>query len=129
MSSDTNNRFEAVSEDAVRFILGIEKAVPLSPRTMAESLRVTFYPVSSASHRVTAFAQRLRTALLSCGVNVVDYAQALAAGANGKLPDGLVIVSAGELQTGDLPVDHVANLRTTTIVGIVDGPCPADNEN
>jgi len=132
MSKFENNHldhFETLSEEAVRSILGIQQAVPLSPEAMAESLRVTFYPVSSASDRVTAFARRLRQALASRKVNIVEYEQALAAGVDGKLPDGLVIITAGDLQTGDLPVDHVSNLRTTTVVSIINGPCPADNED
>ena len=129
MSGNSINHFDAVSEEAVRSILGISKPVPLTPAAMAESLRVTFYPMSSASDRVTAFAGRLRDTLASCRVNIVEYDQALDAGTGGKLPDGFVIIAAGDMQTGDLPVDHVSNLRTTTTVSIVDGPCPADNEN
>jgi hypothetical protein len=120
------NRFRCISEDAARRILGIESPVPLSPRTMAAGLRVTFFPVHAATERVLAFSARLRQALTDCGVRVIDYADAVDERRPGKMKEGIVVIATGDMRTGDLPVDHVSNLRKTTIVGIVDGPCPAD---
>jgi len=119
------NRFRSISEDAARRILGIEGSVPLSPRAMAEGLRVTFFPVHAATERVLAFSMRLREALTACGVRVIDYADAVDERRPGKIKEGIVVIATGDLRTGDLPVNHIANLRKTTIVGIVDGPCPA----
>jgi hypothetical protein len=120
--------YQHISEQDTARILGVKKRVPLTPETMAAGLRVTFFPVTSASERVRAFTERLREALLRCGASVLDYAAAAAHSRPGKLQENLIIIAAGELATGDLPVDHVQNLRTTTIVGIVDGPCPAVEE-
>ncbi len=100
----------------------------MTPESMAAGLRVTFYPVFSASEALRAFAARLHQALVAAGVQVLPYAEAMDPVRPGKLRENLVIIATGELQTGDLPVDHVQNLRTTTVVGIVEGPCPAGEE-
>jgi hypothetical protein len=123
-----HTHFDVLSEGAVKGILGIHQPVPLSHTTLSSSLRVTFLPVSSASKRLLDFVQRLRCALISSGVTVIEYEHALADAKRGKVREGIAIIATGELKPGDLPVDHVSNLRTTTLVGIVDGPCPADRE-
>jgi hypothetical protein len=114
-------------EDAIR-ILALKKQVPMTPEAMAAGLRVTFFPVFSASAELRAFADRLRDALAAASVQVLPYADATDPARHGKLLENLVIIATGDLQTGDLPVNHVQNLRTTTIVGIVEGPCPAEEE-
>jgi hypothetical protein len=114
-------------EDAVR-ILALNKQVPVTPETMAAGLRVTFFPVVATSELLRSFAQRLENALLAAGVQVVPYAEAMDPSRHGKLQENLVVIATGDLQTGNLPVDHVQSLRTTTIVGIVEGPCPAEGE-
>jgi len=120
--------YQHISERDTARILGLTKRVPLTPESMAAGLRVTFFPITSASEQVRAFAERLREALLSCGARVLEYSAAAAPARPGKLQEDLIIIAAGELATGNLPVDHVQSLRTTTIVGIVDGPCPAVEE-
>jgi hypothetical protein len=124
----TSTLFRNIDERAVTGLLGMPERVPLTPSAMASRLRVTFYPVNSASDRVRAFTLRLEAALAACGVMVLGYNEALADPKRGKLREGLVVIAAGDLATGDLPVDHVANLRSATIVGVVDGPCPAERE-
>ena len=101
-------------------------AVPLSAVAMANSLHVTFSPGHTVSERVAAFSAQLHDALVACGVTVLPHEQALADPVTGKLREGIVVIAPGELESGNLPVDHVTNLRRATIVGIVDGPCPAD---
>ncbi len=113
--------------DAIR-ILALKKQVPMTPESMAAGLRVTFYPVVSASEGLRVFADRLRSALVGAGVQVISYADAMDPARHGKLQENLVIIATGDLRTGDLPVDHVQNLRTTTVVGIIEGPCPAEEE-
>jgi len=117
------NEFYLISEGAVQAVLGVDEDVPLTPPAMAASLRVTFYPRVTSTDRLRAFVERLQSALVTAGVTILDYEGALA---EGKLQENLVTIAAGEMQTGDLAVDHVRNLRTSTVVGIVDGPCPAD---
>ncbi len=114
-----------ISEESSRVLLGIRKAVPMTHQTMAESLRVTFFPFGRSSERVAAFAERLRQSMAACGVEVVPFEKALAGGRRGKIQEGIVIVAPGTLEEGRLPVDFVPNLRTNAVVGIVDGPCPA----
>ncbi len=118
----------ALSDQAVHAILGITTQIPVLPEAMAHSLAVTFFPVQMVSERVGQFSERLREAFTSCGVGVVRYADALADPDTQKVREGIVIIAPGELHTGDLPVDHVSNLRRATVVGIVDGPCPAHTE-
>lgn len=115
----------ALADRAVGTILGIGTPVPVSPDAMAQSLTVTIFPVREASERVRAFTVRLEAALRSCGVTVLTYADALTDPVTTKLREGIVVIAPGELETGDLPVDHVTNLRRATVVGIIDGPCPA----
>jgi len=114
-------------DDAIR-ILALKKRVPMTPETMAAGLRVTFFPVVSASDGLRSFADRLHGALVAAGAQVLPYAEAMDPVRRGKLQQNLVIIATGDLQTGNLPVNHVQNLRTTTVVGIVEGPCPADEE-
>jgi hypothetical protein len=128
MNRKQHSHFDVLTEEAVKTILGIGEPVPLSPKALSKSLRVTFFPTSSASERVLRFVEKLRLALAESGVTILEYAHALSDGPAGKLREGVVIIAPGELQTGDLPVDHVSNLRKTTVVGIIDGPCPADRE-
>ena len=109
-----------------RDLLGFPRDVPLVPDEMARGLKVTFYPISSASDRVRQFAERLRVALVEAGVHVIPFEEAGDSRRPDRLRDDLVVVAAGESPMGDLPIDHVSNLRKTSIVGIVDGPCPAN---
>ena len=118
--------FRAIQESAVWRILGMERHLPLTPEEMAASLRITFFPVPSATERVRAFAARLRDALRDAGVTIVGYQEALTDPVRGKVRERYVVIAPGDMETGDLPVDHVTNLRTATIVGIEDGPCHED---
>lgn len=111
---------------AVNAILGVPADVPLTAQAMARQLRVTFFPHGALTPRLDAFVSRLEAALRSAGVTILPFEQALSAGPRPRLQERLVVIAPGELSTGNLPVDHVSNLRTTTIVGIVDRPCPAD---
>ena len=118
--------FRTIQESAVWKILGMDRHLPLTPGEMAASLRITFFPVASRTERVRAFAARLEQALRDAGVAIVPYQDALEDSTKGKVRERYVIIAPGEMETGDLPVDHVTNLRTATIVGIEDGPCPAE---
>jgi hypothetical protein len=59
-------------------------------------------------------------------VEVIPYERALSDGRRRKVREGIVIIAPGDLESGNLPVDHLPNLRTNTVVGIVEGPCPAE---
>jgi hypothetical protein len=122
------NHRDILADQAVDAILGIPSPVPVKLEAFAQSLTVTFLPGGSVSERVRVFSDRLRETLLSCGVRILPYADALIDPAGDKLREGIVMIAPGELQNGNLPVDHVTNLRRATAVGIVDGPCPAHVE-
>ncbi len=127
---------EVLTEAAISQVLGIEQHVPLDPASMAASLRVTFFPSNRLTHRLGEFVDRLREALRQAGVTVLPFDEALQPARSGgsgstgapkrKLREHIVVIAAGEMETGNLPVDYVSNLRTTTVVGIVDGPCPGN---
>jgi hypothetical protein len=125
-STPTAERRIALHDSSIQTILGMQSGVPLKLADMAQSLVIAFYPVKKASTLVQRFAERLRAALDRNGVQILRYTQAQGDAATGKLKEGIIIISQGELETGDLPVDHVPNLRRSTIVGIVDGPPPTD---
>ncbi len=128
MDNATQRGTSVLTEEAVHAILGINRPVPVVPDALAHSLTITFFPVHEASDRVRAFSDRLEGSLRSCGTTLIPYQDALADPAAGKLREGIVVIAPGDLATGDLPVDHVTNLRRATVVGIVDGPCPATSE-
>ena len=125
---NTKERRPALHDAAVQAILGMRASVPLHLVDMAKSLTVTFYPVKEASQQVKRFSERLKAALERHGVQIIRYTQAQGDTATGRLKEGIVVISQGNLDTGDLPVDHVPNLRRATLVGIIDGPCPAETE-
>ena len=117
--------------EAMKEALGIRRDVPLSADTMARTLRVTFFPAKSLSERLLAFTARLEVSLRKAGVEILTFDEALktpvgenAGHGRTKLAEGIVVIAPGELETGNLPVDYVSNLRATTVVGVVDGPCP-----
>ena len=128
MDNAVQSRTPVLSEAAVNAILGITKPVPIVPDALARSLTITFFPVHEASDRVRAFSERLEASLRTCSTTVIPYNDALSDPAAGKLREGIVVIAPGDLETGNLPVDHVTNLRRATVVGIVDGPCPATSE-
>lgn len=117
---------EVVTSEALRAMLGIKKTVPLSPDAMAQSLRVTFFPGGKLTPSLVAFSEKLRSALLRSNVEVIPYDKAVSDGRRSKVKEGIVIIAPGDLETGNLPVNHLPNLRTNTVMGIVEGPCPAE---
>ena len=133
---------DVLTDSAMREVLGIKHPVPLSAGSMAKALRVTFFPAKAQTPRVERFVRQLHDALRRVEVQVMEFADALQNHAERsrdlgqpgeqlsrprkRLREGIVVIAAGDLQTGDLPVDYVSNLRSTTVVGIVDGPCPGN---
>src|SRR5512135_550665 len=117
---------EILTSEAIRAMLGIDKTVPLSPDAMAQSLRVTFFPGGKMTPRLVAFTEKLRDALLLSNVDVIPYERAVSDGRRSKVKEGIVIIAPGDLETGNLPVNYLPNLRTNTVVGVVEGPCPAE---
>ncbi len=117
---------ESISSDAASRILGLSRRVPLTHETMASGLRATYFPYGKSSGKVAAFAERLREAMEDHGVEIMPFDKALAEGRRGKVGEGIVIIAPGEMENGALPVDFVSSLRANTVVGIEDGPCPAD---
>ena len=114
-----------LSQRALQGILGIQENTPLQPAAMAASLKVTFLPGDHTSTRVNNFTYRLSHTLSEAGVSVLPPDLALFVPEQDLQDNRLVVFATGNWSSNNLPVDHVTNLRTTTIVGILDGACPS----
>lgn len=114
-----------LSDAAAHALLGLSEPALLEPRALAQNLRVSFFPRAQATPRVAAFARRLEQALLRWGARVLPYAEA----PTGRPGERLVLITAGEATTGDLSINHVQHLRFTTMVTLLDGPCPAEQHS
>ncbi|MBI5472657.1 MAG: hypothetical protein HY961_09975 [Ignavibacteriae bacterium] len=118
---------DILTPEAVEEILGTGTRVPTTREAMAHQLRVTFFPYGRTTPRLDAFVEKLRVSLRRCGATLIEFGDAID-GTTGKLRDGIVVVAPGELDTGNTPVDHAANLRRVTFMGILDRPAPLDDE-
>lgn len=113
-----------VADAAAHALVGISEPAPLTPLALAAALRVAFFPRAETTPRLRRFAERLEAALRRWGVTVLPHADA----PTGRPGARLVVITVGEATTGDLALDHVRDLRHTTLVTVVDGPCPVDRE-
>ncbi len=114
-----------LSECALQGILGIQERTFLDPAAMAAGLHVTFLSGEKISKRVNNFAIRLRYTLSEAGASILPNEHSLAGYSLDMPGNRLVVIATGHWLTGNLPVDHVTDLRTTTIVGVLEGPCPS----
>ena len=114
-----------LSAEAICRVLGAKHPVPLTPEAMAKSLRVAFYPENVCSKKLEFFLEKLQSCLINSGVNVISYEDALAEGDDGRIGKGIVLIAAGEGETGNLAIDHVASLSNNTVVGVLDGTLPS----
>lgn len=113
-----------LDDEAALALVGLPEPVPLRPPALAASLRVAFFPRAQASPRVADFARRLEAALRRCGAAVLPFDQH----PSGTPEARLVLITPGEAAAGDMMLDHVTSLRHTTMMTLIDGPCPADAE-
>ena len=118
-----------LSKHALYEILGVMQEIPVDSTAMAEAMRITIFLGEGVSRRVHDFTARLRDVLVEAGSLVLPAEEALDKNGDVMNRDRLIVIASGNWTAGDLPVDHVADLRTTTIVGVVDGPCPARYKN
>lgn len=113
-----------LDDEAAHALVGLTERAPLRPRELAAALRVAFFPRAEATPRVADFARRLEAALRRAGAAVLPYAEH----PSGRPGARLVLITAGEAAAGDMMLDHVSSLRHTTMMTLIDGPCPADRE-
>jgi hypothetical protein len=123
------NGSNVLSTAAMCRILGTKYPVPLTPRDMASSLRVTFFPGDCKSQKLADFLQRFRLSLLAAGVEVLSYDQALAEGHDDRIGEGIVLIAAGEGEPGNLAIDHVSSLSKNTVLGILHGALPGAGQS
>ena len=102
------SRSENLSTEASARALGLNGEIPLSATAMAKSLRVAFYPNGSNTLKLSGFLDSLKQALISSGVEIMSYEQALAAGKDGCVGEGIILFAPGEGETGNLAIDHVS---------------------
>lgn len=141
-----------ISLDAIQKILGINEDVPVTPEEMAKMIRVTFYPWHNhkVSNNIVAFSEKLRSAFLELGVEVVPYDQAfggmslkrklkiILAVLMGKMPkgvkigkkikEGIAVITLGEGLTGKLAMDNIMGFAKNTVITILDMPEGIDSE-
>ena len=96
----------------------------MTPLEMARSLRVAFFPSTSLSDKLSQFLSQLKEALICAGAEVLSYDQALAEGANDRIGEGIVLIAAGEGESGNMAIDHISSLVNNTVVGVLDGTLP-----
>ena len=111
---------------AVRKLLGIRRAVPVSIDDMVRSLKVVFVPGTRETPRLAEFGRKLRAAFDELGIREITAAEALTTG--GQLVEGVVPIYLGETQVDMLSLQQVPvqNLYSSQMVGIFDRPCPID---
>ena len=118
------NHSSPLSVEATQSLLGIRENVALSRQGMLAKLRVCFFPAKGLTPRLTVFLSRLRHGFEKLGIKVLEFEDALAQGRNGKVEKGIVIIAAGDLTEGQLPIDFVPSLSENITVGIYDRPSP-----
>lgn len=114
-----------MNTETIRQLLGITKPAPLTLTEMGRTLRVCFYPKTTLTPRLRLFEQRLRRVLADCGVQALDYGEALSMDSNKRVCAGIVTIAVGETIDQDLPIRYVSNLSENTVVQILDNGCPA----
>jgi hypothetical protein len=105
-------------------LLGIAAPLPFTTAQMRSELRVCFWTAKTLSPVLQAFVLRLREGFCRLGVEVLDLEEAVAQGHGGKVPEGVVIVVAGELPDGQLGVDFVSSLSKNSVMGVFERPSP-----
>ena len=118
-----------LSTEAISKILGCKPTLPLTAREMVNSLTVTFYPTSHICEALLEFLDKLKAILISAGVRIVSYDEALSLGHNNRVGKGIVLIAAGEGEPGNLAIDHVASLSDNAVVGVYYGKMPGAGES
>lgn len=115
-----------MNAETIKRLLGIKKNVPLTLAEMGKALRVCFYPNTIVTPRLELFEKRLRSLLVNCGAQILEYENALLADGSGRVSEGMVIIVVGEIVNDDLPINHVFSLSQNVIMQVLDRACPAD---
>lgn len=107
-----------LSTEAISAIIGLKSKVPTTPGEMARSLKVAFYPSPDIDEKLKTFLVLIETILRGAGVTVISYNDALREGHHGHVGRGIVLIAAGEGESGNLAIDHVSSLTENTVIGI-----------
>ncbi len=113
---------ERISPESMHRILGIPPSTPLTPSAMASALKVAFCPLHDPNQRLERFTTALQGALKACGACVLGDGEA--AGADGRIMAGTVVIAPGSYPDHLLPINRVSTLYNNVIVGIYDEPPP-----
>lgn len=103
-------------------LLGIPSSTPLTPRTMASTLRVAFCPLQEESSRLDRFITVLRESFVECGVTIVE--EAAGDGRDSRVEAGTALIAPGRFEDHQLPISRVSTLYNNLIVGVYDEPPP-----
>lgn len=105
-------------------LLDISRDVPLTEKSMAEYLKVTFQPVHKHSEKLDSFAEKLKQVFIEIGVKVIPYEDALVDSAKEKVKSGIVIIEQGMGKDDDLAIKKVSSLYHNPVIAIFDSPPP-----
>ncbi len=103
-------------------LLGIPASTPLTPRSMASTLRVAFCPAPELSQRLQRFTAALREALSECEVTIVEAAAG--DGRESRYEAGTALIAPGSFADDNLPISRVSTLYNNLIVGVYDEAPP-----
>jgi len=102
-------------------LLGIPASTPLTPRSMASTLRVAFCPAPELSQRLQSFSAALCEALSECEVTIVE---ATGDGRESRYEAGTALIAPGCFADDNLPISRVSTLYNNLIVGVYDEAPP-----
>ena len=117
----------SISPDALHHLLGIPLDTPLGIDDMCGRLKPVLYPAPALSVRLEQFCNALVTVMQSLGITVL--AKEDAAGADGRLASGTVILAPGYFPDDLLAINRVTTLYNNIIVGIYDEPAPLTSDS
>lgn len=103
-------------------LLDIEGEIPLTPQKMAESMTVTFKKPHKKSDRLDHFSDKLRSAFIELGVEIIPFKESL--NPDGRVRPGVIIVEQGEGKDEDLAIRDVSSLYENPVVALFDTPPP-----
>lgn len=110
-----------LNQEQIKTILGIEEPVYLTYAEMIRNLTLVFFPICKNTDKESIiFYDILKKNLEYLGTKIIPYEEAL--DIQSKIKKGVAVIAAGEGESGNLPVDHIANLRNNPVVNIVKTP-------
>ena len=113
-----------VSFETVCRILGITMETPLTVDDMSQKLSITTFINPGISKKLEKFVDELLEAFKACGVEVIDYENAL--NKKGKIKEDVTILYPISKDSKEIAIDHVSSLYRNPVIGIYDEDPPLE---